>query len=87
MQRIVAAGGVIKDVAVEHPLYGRLRGELEISSSGDVNLFIGRLKQRGGHLLSELTDGVHTHTIGYQTADQLAQIRQSLRAAGYLYEN
>ena len=87
MQRIVAAGGVIKDVAVEHPLYGRLRGELEISSSGDVNLFIGRLKQRRGHLLSKLNDWVHTHTIGYQTADQLAQVRQSIRAAGYLYEN
>lgn len=87
MQRIIQAGGSVKDVEIEHPLYGRLRGELEIRTLGDVNLFMGRLKQQHGHLLSELTDGVHTHTITYQTPAQLAAIQQTLRDAGYLYEN
>lgn len=87
MKLIVQAGGIIKDVEVEHPLYGRLRGELEIRTLGDINLFMGRLKKQQGHLLSELTDGVHTHTIAYQNPEQLRTIRQSLRNRGYLYEN
>ncbi|RRK10108.1 transcription repressor NadR [Lactiplantibacillus garii] len=87
MTRIIQAGGVIKDVTVEHPLYGRLRGELELRTVGDVHLFMGRLKKQHGHLLSELTDGIHTHTIGYQTAAQLTAIQATLRTAGYLYEN
>lgn len=87
LTRIINAGGVVKDVAVEHPLYGRLTGQLELQTVGDVNLFMGRLREQHGRLLSELTGGVHTHTIGYQTAQQLAAIRATLRAAGYLYEN
>lgn len=87
MALIIEAGGVIKDVEVEHPLYGRLRGELEIREIGDINLFMGRLKQLQGHLLSELTDGVHSHTVAYQTPEQLAAIKKALRDAGYLYEN
>lgn len=87
LRRIVKAGGAVHDVEIEHPLYGRLRGSLEIRTVGDVNLFVGRLKQHDGHLLSELTDGVHTHTITYETPEQLVAIKRSLRAAGYLYEN
>jgi len=87
MKKIIQAGGVIKDVEIEHPLYGRLRGELEIRTVGDINLFMGRLKKQQGHLLSELTDGIHTHTISYQNSEQLQEIRQALRDAGYLYEN
>jgi len=87
MNRIVQNGGIIKDVEVEHPLYGRLRGELEIKTVGDINLFMGRLKKQRGHLLSELTDGVHTHTVAYHNLEQLKAIRQSLKDAGYLYEN
>ncbi|APP12031.1 transcription repressor NadR [Lactiplantibacillus plantarum subsp. plantarum] len=87
MALIIHAGGIIKDVEVEHPLYGRLRGELEIRSVGDVNLFMGRLKKLQGHLLSELTDGVHSHTVAYQTPEQLTAIKVALRDAGYLYEN
>ncbi|MFC6180558.1 transcription repressor NadR [Lactiplantibacillus daowaiensis] len=87
MQRIIQAGGVIKDVAIEHPLYGQLRGELEIGTLGDLKLFLARVQQHQGHLLSELTDGLHTHTIAYDTPTQLAAIKTSLKAAGYLYQS
>ncbi|ETY73117.1 transcription repressor NadR [Lactiplantibacillus fabifermentans] len=86
MQRIIAAGGIIKDVMIEHPLYGQLRGSLEIGTVGDLNLFLAHAKQHQGHLLSELTDGLHMHTIAYDTPEQLVAIKKSLRLAGYLYE-
>jgi len=87
LKLIVNAGGIVKNVEIEHPLYGRLSGELEIRTVGDVNLFIGRLQNQHGHLLSELTDGIHTHTIAYQTLDQLKKIKEALRKADFLYEN
>lgn len=87
MRRIVEAGGVIEDVVVDHPLYGQIRANLQVRDIGDVNLFVAKVKQQNAHLLSELTDGVHTHTIAYDTPEQLAAIQASLREAGYLYED
>ncbi|WP_263848874.1 3H domain-containing protein [Lacticaseibacillus thailandensis] len=86
MQRIIDKGGIIRDVIVDHPLYGVLRGELNISTPGDIKLFVAKMAAQKGHLLSELTSGVHSHTILYQDQPQLDAIRASLRAAGYLYE-
>lgn len=86
LTRIVKAGGTIVDVEVSHPLYGQLKGMLQIKTVADVNLFVGKLKEQQGHLLSELTDGVHTHTVAYETPAQLTAIQATLREAGYLYE-
>lgn len=86
MMRIVRLGGVIKDVVVDHPLYGQLRGQLEIATESDVNQFIDKMAEYKGHLLSVLTDGLHMHTVGYETEEQLAEIKASLRSAWYLYE-
>lgn len=86
MNRIVDNGGALLDVIVDHPLYGQLRGELQIRTRPEVNLFLGRMRKNQGKMLSELTDGVHLHTIAYDTPDQLTAIKNSLREAGYLYE-
>ncbi|WP_125980091.1 transcription repressor NadR [Loigolactobacillus iwatensis] len=83
---IVKAGGSVNDVLVEHPLYGQLRGQLAIRTLGDVQQFIRKLNQFKGHPLAELTDGVHLHTITFENEAQLTQIKQSLHAAGILYE-
>ncbi|MCH5462623.1 transcription repressor NadR [Lactobacillus sp. LC28-10] len=87
MQRIIKAGGVIEDVVVDHPLCGQIRANLQVRDKADVNLFMAKIKQQKAHLLSELTDGVHTHTIAYDTPEQLVAIQASLREAGYLYED
>lgn len=86
MSRIVDNGGALLDVIVDHPLYGQLRGELQIRTHAEINLFLGRMKKNQGKMLSELTDGVHLHTIAYETPDQLTAIKDALRKAGYLYE-
>lgn len=87
MRRIIEAGGVVEDVVVDHPLYGQIRANLQVRDKADVNLFMAKLKQQNAHLLSELTDGVHTHTVAYDTPEQLAAIQASLKEAGYLYDD
>ncbi|WP_125768622.1 transcription repressor NadR [Lapidilactobacillus wuchangensis] len=85
MALIIAHGGLIKDVEIEHPLYGFLKGELNIDTNQDIALFEEKLSQQQGHLLSELTNGVHTHTISAASQKQLAEIKNALKQAGYLY--
>lgn len=86
MNLIIQNGGTLLDVIVDHPLYGQLRGELQLRTTADANLFIGRLAAQKGHLLSELTDGVHLHTIAFEDPDALPAIKAALAAAGFLYE-
>ncbi|WP_407892741.1 transcription repressor NadR [Lacticaseibacillus sp. N501-2] len=86
MQIIIDHGGVVKDVMIDHPVYGQLRGSLEVASEQEIHLFHSRMLQHESHMLSELTDGVHLHTIGYEKPEQISEIKQALREAGFLYE-
>jgi transcriptional regulator of NAD metabolism len=81
LETIVAAGGTVDNVIVTHEHYGDLTGQLNISSQADVDYFMAQIENRNEHLLSELTDGVHLHTItcdgraAYETIlERLAEI-------------
>nr|WP_199505579.1 transcription repressor NadR [Halanaerobium sp. DL-01] len=83
---VVNYGGRIIDVKVEHPIYGELSGNLMISSIDDVNIFIDNYQQNEASLLSELTDGVHLHTIEAVNEQVIEKIKAELREKGYLLE-
>lgn len=83
---IIHAGGTVLNVAVDHPIYGQLSGQLTIRNESDVHQFMYHLQRFKGHLLSELTDGVHSHLIAVQKASQMDEIRQKLRDNEILYE-
>lgn len=86
LKTLVDLGIVVKDVVVDHPLYGELRGGLEIRSRRDVDLYLERMRQNGGALLSSLTDGAHIHTVEARDLATLAAGRQALRRLGLLDE-
>lgn len=81
---IVDLGGSIKDVVVEHPVYGDLTASLLIRSRRDVKEFIEKMSSTSASLLSQLTDGVHLHTIEAGTEEELDEICEALKEAGYL---
>lgn len=81
---IVNFGGRIVDVKVEHPIYGELSGNLMISNLEDVDNFIDNFNSNETSLLSELTDGVHLHTIEVVNKQVLNLIKDNLRQKGYL---
>src|SRR5262245_11070407 len=60
---LVDTGARVVDVVVVHPVYGELRAELDLRSRRDVQLWAERWAETGAHLLSELTDGTHVHTL------------------------
>ncbi len=86
LQLILENGGWIEDVLIEHPLYGQLRGQLNIRTVADMKLFMSRLSRYRGRLLSELTGGIHLHTISVKSERDMPKIKAALRQAGMLYE-
>ncbi len=87
MATVVALGGTMVDITVEHPLYGEIRGMLMIRSHDDVRNFVARLRESGAAPLSSLTQGVHLHAIEAESETALTQILGALREKGYLLES
>lgn len=80
---IVQHGGEVLDVQVEHPVYGLLTAPLNIKSYSDVEFYCDQMAEHGARDLSDLSDGVHMHTIECDSEVQFAGILRALRAAGF----
>ncbi|MEW6661803.1 MAG: transcription repressor NadR [Bacillota bacterium] len=84
---IIDRGGEVLDVAVEHPVYGELKGLLMLSSRQDVADFLSRLGQTGAEPLLALTGGTHIHTVQARSEQVLDEIQAALKRAGLLLED
>ncbi len=80
---VVDQGGIVVDVAVENPLYGELRGNLNLASRYDVDLFLRQAADTPECLLSRMTGGVHLHTLHCPDADSFERIRAALEEKGH----
>lgn len=83
---IVSLGGSVIDVAVEHEFYGELVGNLDIKTESDVQNFVKVIAQGKVRLLSDLTGGIHLHTIGCRDQLHFREIEQALSEKGFLYQ-
>lgn len=81
---VVDQGGVVVDVAVENPLYGELRGNLNLASRYDVDTFITQAANTPECLLSRMTGGVHLHTLRCPDEETFQRIEAAERE-GILY--
>lgn len=81
---MVDHGVTVLDVTVEHPIYGELTASLMHKSRHDVDQFIEKLESTGASLLSELTSGIHLHTVQAETKEQIEQMCLRLQEAGFL---
>ena len=76
---IVDAGGEVVDVIVEHPVYGQLTGLLGVRSRYDVQEFLTRVEAHGARPLSDLTGGIHLHTIRCPDEKTFQRVERSLQ--------
>ena len=83
---IVDLGGRAIDVIVDHPVYGQLTGKLHLSSRYDVDQFIKKVNNNQAKPLSQLTDGLHLHTIQCPNEDTYQRIVSALDEKGYLFK-
>ena len=83
---MVDNGCTVRDVIVEHPIYGQLTGVLDLKNRYDVGQFMRRLGQGDTMPLSALTDGVHLHTLLCPDEASFQRVLEQLREAGLLFQ-
>ena len=81
---LVDNGCTVLDVIVEHPVYGQLTGQLQISSRYDVEQFLARIRDSDAAPLSMLTGGLHLHTLCCPNEDAYTRACAAMKAAGLL---
>lgn len=86
LQIIVDHGVTVRDVTVEHALYGEITASIMVSNRMEVEQFIGKMKQTKSPYLSTLTDGIHLHQLESDREEKIMAACKSLAKAGILLE-
>lgn len=84
---IVDQGVTVKDVKIEHPVYGDLTASIMVSNRKEVKQFMDKVNSTKASFLSELTEGFHLHTIAAMTEQALNDAEEALRKGGFLIES
>jgi len=83
---IVDLGGTVKDVIVNHKVYGDIKKDLNVSSRRDVDIFIDKMKSENSKPLDILTGGIHFHTVIADNIEIIDEIELRLQELGFLVE-
>ena len=84
---IVDLEAVVVNVIVDHGFYGEITGCLNLVTRKDVDIFMDKVKSSEIKLLSELTMGIHLHTISCHNKTHFDEVCNALDLLGYLYNN
>ncbi|MEG1068938.1 MAG: transcription repressor NadR [Ruthenibacterium sp.] len=81
---MVDCGCRVLDVIVEHPVYGQLLGQLQISSRYDADLFCKALAENAAEPLCRLTGDIHLHTVSCPTKAHETRMLAALADKGFI---
>ncbi|MBS4199798.1 transcription repressor NadR [Bacillus sp. FJAT-49732] len=84
---IVDHGVTVKDVKVEHPVYGDLTASIMVANRQEVQTFLEKIKETNASLLAELTLGIHLHTLTASSEEAIKKAEAALKAAGILMDS
>lgn len=73
----------VEDVFIEHPVYGRIEGSLKIATLKDVKEFLMKRSQTQIPLFSEVTGGLHYHTLVSENPEYISQAKAALQQEGF----
>ncbi len=82
---MVDFGGVVRNVLIEHPIYGEMMGNMMLKTRRDVEQFVESIAEFDTYPLMDLTHGVHMHTVEASSEKVLDEIEKKLDEKGYLY--
>ena len=86
LNSIVDLGGCVRNVMVNHRVYGHMEAELNITSRRKVSDFIRDLKSGKSSPLKNITSGYHYHTIEADSEETLDMIGEMLEEKGFLVD-
>lgn len=81
---LVDLGVTVQDVKIEHPVYGDLTASIMVSNRKEVQQFLGKINETKSAFLSELTEGIHIHTLRANSEEILDEAFDALQKAGLL---
>lgn len=81
---IVDLGGDVKDVIVNHRVYGRMEAPLNINSRRKITEFMNDIKAGKSTPLMKVTSNYHYHTVEADSPETLDLIENALAEKGYL---
>ena len=84
---IVDLGGQVKNVMVNHKVYGHIEAELGITSRRKVKEFLADIESGKSTPLKNITSDYHYHTVTADSEETLGLIEDELRKLGFLVEN
>ena len=84
LETIIDLGGTVKDVMVNHRVYGKVTASLGLKSRRDIARFAEDM--RTGRLLMTVTSGYHFHLVSAESEEALDDIEKALADKGYLAE-
>ncbi|MBA2871597.1 hypothetical protein HNQ85_001872 [Anoxybacillus calidus] len=87
LQVIVDHGVTVKDVTIEHPVYGDLTASVMVSNRQEAEQFIKKIEETKSAYLLQLTDGTHLHTLEANSIAKLDAACDALKKAGFLIES
>lgn len=87
LNTIVDLGGAIRNVIIEHPIYGEMIGNMIVETRRDVEHFVMNIEKEDTYPLMKLTNGIHMHTIEASSEKILDEIESELNKKGFLYRN
>ena len=84
---LVDLGVTVKNVTIEHPIYGDLTASMMVSNRKDVQQFLTKMADtKASYLLELSTDGIHLHTLSAASEEILDEAEAALKKAKFLVD-
>lgn len=84
---IVDLGGCVKNVMVNHKIYGHMEAELHVSSRKKAMEFVQGIKSGKSCPLKNITSGYHYHLVEAESEEALDEIESVLKEKGFLIKS
>ncbi|MBR2903087.1 MAG: transcription repressor NadR [Clostridia bacterium] len=87
LRTIIANGGIVADVFVQHQVYGKLRADLNLYDDASIDKFIEGVRSGKSVELMNVTGGHHYHTIRAAEEKTLDAVEKALKEKGFLVQD
>ena len=86
LSAILYHGGEVLDVIVSHPIYGQISAPLNLKTQFDIAVFLQKIASEEAALLSDLTGGLHLHTVRCPDEAAYRRIYAALDELGVIFK-
>lgn len=86
LETVINAGGSVKNVFVNHKMYGRLSAPMNIATHRQIADYLDDIRYGKSAPLKNVTSGYHYHTVLAESEAVLDEIEKQLRQLGFVVE-